>query len=139
MCNKTHQCFITLETLTLTASGMTSAVLPDNNQINRGKVVSIQMRRSGSLTPKSVTGKTLATDAVVATGHLILKNAQGQIIFNPIPLQTLQRDYNAPEPLECSVQGIDLAQSSIVYDGSVATATSVFEVIFEVACNTCNA
>lgn len=133
MCSKCHKCFITLEALT----NASSITLPDNQQINKSKITSIQMRRSGALTLKSATGKTLATDAVVGTAHITLKNSNGLQLFAPLPLSTIQRDYNSPEPLCLNIEGVDLSQSTIVLDGAAAIATSVLEVIFGLDCQ-CN-
>lgn len=133
MCKSCHKCFVTVETLT----NGSSVTLPDNNQINKSRITSIQMRRSGTLTLKSVTGKTLATDAIVGTAHLTLKNSSGVQIFAPLPLSALQRDYNSPEPMCVNIEGVDLAQSTIALDGAAATATHVFEIIFGLACDKC--
>lgn len=133
MCHKCHKCFITVEVLT----AGDSISLPDNNQINKGRITSIQMRRSGTGTLKSSTGKTLATDAVVGTAHITLKNSNGVQIFAPLPLSTLQRDYNSPEPMCVNIEGVDLAQSPITLDGAAATATHVFEIIFGLECDKC--
>jgi len=134
MCNKCHKCFISVSTQTPTTG---STTLPDNQQINKGVITSIQMRRSGSLTLKNATGATVATDAVVGTAHITLKNSDGKQIFAPLPLSVLQRDFNAPDPLCVNIEGVDLAQSTINYDGAAATAAHVFELIFGIACDKC--
>lgn len=132
MCCNKNRCFITLEALTPT-SGTT--VLPDNNRINNGQVVSIMMRRSGGATLKTAKGTTVASDAVVGTAHIVLVNNNGQKMFDPLPLSTLQRDYNNPAPLPVDLTGLDLAQSTITFDGTGATATHCFEIIFGLACD----
>ena len=134
MCCKPNQCFITIEALTNSAQ----ISLPQSNRIQEGRVTSIMLRRSGSATLKSYTGNTLASDAVIATAHIRLKKLDGSEVTSPIPLSSLQRDFNSPDPLLVDWKNIDLTQSQIVLDFSVATATHVVEVIFGLDCTNCN-
>lgn len=133
MCKPCHNCFITLETLTNAAQ----ISLPDNTRIRDGVVTSIFLRRSGSGTLKTAKGTTVASDAVIGTAHLSLKNTNGKEITAPIPLSSLQRDYNAPEPLCVNWRMIDLSQSSIVLDFAAATATHAIEIVFGIECKDC--
>ena len=132
-CNKAHQCFITLQTLTSAAT----VSLPDSARIRNGKVTSIFLRRSGTLTLKTAQGTTVASDAVIGTAHLTLKDLNGNELTSPIPLSSLQRDFNAPEPLHVMYEGIDLMQSTIVLDFAAATATQCIEIIFGLDCAQC--
>ena len=133
MCCKHHKCFITVEALT--SSG--SVNLPDSTRIRNGKVTSIQLRRSGALTLKTSKGVTVATDAVIGTGHLILKDSNGTEITSPLPLSSLQRDYTSPEPLAVSWVNVDLTQSNIVFDASVVNAAHAVEITFGLDCDNC--
>lgn len=134
MCKNCHECFITLTTLTDAAT----VALPDSARIRNGKVTSVFLRRSGSATLKTAAGIVVASDAVIGTAHLTLKNTNGEDITSPIPLSSLQRDYNNPEPLCVSWRNIDLTQSSIALDLAAATATQAIEVVFGLECKHCN-
>lgn len=132
-CNKKHKCFITLLTLTNGAN----IGLPDSNRIREGKITSVFLRRSGTLTLKAYNGATVATDAVVGTAHMTLKDKNGMEITSPIPLSSLQRDFNSPEPIAVDWSNIDPTQTAIVLDGAAATASHVIEIIFGLECNNC--
>lgn len=116
--------------------------LVDIAEIRESKLMSVMLRRLGSLVGISATGATLAPDTVIATAHLVLVNSRNVQVMNPIPLQLLQRDYNAPEPyaLDPAVYaGIDLSRSYILLSTSAAgyVPTNVIELVFEYACETC--
>lgn len=128
-----HECFITLQTLADAAQ----VTLPDSARIRDGKVTSIQLRRAGSLTLKTYQGTTIVADTVIATAHIWVKNLNGQEIAAPIPLQTLQRDYNSPEPLKVDWSNVDLTQSTIVLDTTGVNAGECIEIIFGLDCTTC--
>lgn len=130
-CNK-HQCFITLQALT----SANQISLPDSSRIRNGRVTSIFVRRSGSLTLKSSTGADVASDSVIGTASLMLNNLNGEQILAPLPLSSLQRDYNSPEPLHVNWKQIDLTQSVITL--TPANATDVVEVIFGLDCDFCS-
>lgn len=112
--------------------------LPDSSRIRNGKVRSLQIRRAGSATLYDINGATLAADSVVAGAHLIVNNANG---FNiaPIPLQTLQRDYNNPEPMRVKWLNIDPTQCRIVLNTAASgySATAVIELLWELECDEC--
>ena len=133
MCCKKHKCFITLETLT--NSGNVS--LPDSARIRTGKITSVLLRRSGTLTLKTVNGTTVASDAVIGTAHLRLRDQNGQEITAPIPLSSLQRDFNSPEPLAVDWTNVDPTQSTITLDFAGATATQAIEIVFGLDCEIC--
>jgi hypothetical protein len=133
MCNKCHTCFVSVEA-EIGATGTTK--LPNLQRLAKGNVRSILVRKSGSGTLKSLSGKTLAPDSVVNTAHLTLKNANGYEIFSAMPMSVLQRDNNSPEPLCVNLEGgLDMEQSFIRFDTSGSTATHVFEVIFGLECD----
>lgn len=131
MCCKKHQCFITLQTTT----NSTQISLPDSSRIRNGKVTSIMLRRSGTLTLKSATGATLASDATIGTASIVVKDLNGNEITAPLPLSVLQRDYNSPEPLAVNWASVDLTQTTITI--IPANATDVVEIIFGLDCDTC--
>ena len=89
---------------------------------------------------KTINGTTIAPDTVINNCHLVVKNASGVEITAPLPLSVLQRDYNAPEPLCVSWQGIDPQQTEITIDTSAAgySASHAIEIIFGIECSTCN-
>ena len=131
MCNCKHKCFITVSAFT--SSG--SFTLPNSERINKGRVTSVMLRRSGASTLKNAAGATLATDAVIGTAHIAFKNSNGEEVTSPLPLSTLQRDYNNPDPLPVNWQGIDLGQTVITLDASAVTASHVVEIIFGLECD----
>jgi len=125
----------------VTISG-SNVKLVDIAEIRESKLRSVMLRRLGSLVGISASGATLAPDTVIATAHLVLVNRRNVQVMNPIPLQLLQRDYNAPEPyaLDPAVYaGIDLSRSYILLSTSAAgyVATNVIELVFEYQCETC--
>lgn len=116
--------------------------LVDIAEIRDSRLKSVMLRRLGSLVGISASGATLAPDSVIATAHLVLVNSRNVQVMNPIPLQLLQRDYNAPEPysLDPAVYaGIDLSRSYILLSTSAAgyVSTNVIELVFEYECVTC--
>ena len=131
MCGCKHQCFITLQTLT----NSTQISLPDSSRIRNGRVTSIMMRRSGSLTLKTAQGTTVASDATIGTGSIVVKDLNGNEITAPLPLSVLQRDYNEPEPLAVNWSSVDLTQTVITI--TPANATDAVEIIFGLDCDTC--
>ena len=131
MCCKKHQCFITL--ISITNANQIS--LPDSSRIRNGKVTSIMMRRSGSLTLKTANGATVASDATIGTASIVVKDLNGNEITAPLPLSVLQRDYNSPEPLAVNWSSVDLTQTVITI--APANATDAVEIIFGLDCDTC--
>lgn len=116
--------------------------LVDIAEIRESRLLSVMLRRLGSLVGISATGATLAPDTVIATAHLVLVNSRNVQVMNPIPLQLLQRDYNSPEPYQLDpavYAGIDLSRSYILLSTSAAgyVATNVIELVFEYQCETC--
>lgn len=137
-CSKPHTCFKTQE---VTTSGPNIKLI-DVAEIRESRLRSIMLRRLGSAVGISASGATLAPDSVIATAHLVLVNSRNVQVMNPIPLQLLQRDYNAPEPyaLDPAVYaGIDLSRSYIILSTSAAgyTSTAVIELVFEYECEIC--
>lgn len=136
MCKKCHRCFVPLEVLTDSAD----ISMKDNKRISGGKITSLMLRRSGSVTLLALSGKTVAPDTVINTAHLTLRNANGTELIT-YPLSALQRDYNSPEPL-CldGLTGIDLASSTIKLSTGAAgySAAHVIELIFGLDCDDCN-
>ena len=116
--------------------------LIDIAEIRESRLLSVMLRRLGSLVGISATGATLAPDTVIATAHLVLVNSRNVQIMNPIPLQLLQRDFNAPEPYQLDpavYAGVDLSRSYILLSTSAAgyVNTNVIELVFEYQCETC--
>jgi len=116
--------------------------LVDIAEIRESRLLSVMLRRLGSLVGISATGATLAPDTVIATAHLVLVNSRNVQVMNPIPLQLLQRDFNAPEPYQLDpavYAGVDLSRSYILLSTSAAgyVATNVIELVFEYQCETC--
>ena len=134
MCQQRHKCFITLQTLTNAAT----VGLPDNVRIRTGRVTSVQMRQSSDAL-KSVQGTTLAVQAVINTAHVYFKDSNGREIAAPMPLNLLQRNTNAPEPLAVNWENIDPTQTQIILDTTAAgySATACIELIFGLDCDNC--
>jgi hypothetical protein len=134
MCQKCHQCTVTVETLT--NAGVIT--LPNVQRIRTNPVLGINVRRSGSLTLKTKTGKTVAADTVIATAHLQLVDQQGFVVVDE-PLSNFQRDYNSPEPRCVNYQNIDMEKSNITMDTGATgySATAAIEITFEIACDQC--
>jgi len=134
MCQQKHR-FIT--TIQVTTNGG-NLRLPDVAEIRDGNIRSIWLRRAAGGTLITRMGDTVAADTVIATAHLTLVN-QKMVQVAIIPLQSLQRDFNSPEPLatdENVYAGVDLSRSSIVLDTNAAgySATAVIEIMFEYDC-----
>ncbi len=134
MCQQRHKCFITLQTLTNAAQ----IGLPDNVRIRTGRVTSVQMRQSSSAL-KSVQGTTLAVQAVIDTAHVYFKDSNGREIAAPMPLNLLQRNTSAPEPLAVNWENIDPTQTQIILDTTAVgySATACIELIFGLDCDNC--
>lgn len=137
-CSSLHRCFKTQEVI-ISASNVK---LVDVAEIRESRLRSIMLRRLGSLVGVSATGATLAPDTVIATAHLVLVNSRNVQIMNPIPLQLLQRDYNAPEPYQLDpavYAGVDLSRSYILLSTGAAgyVASNVIELVFEYECDIC--
>lgn len=109
--------------------------LPVNQRIQNSTIRHILVRRSGSATLKSVTGKTLAADSVIATAHLIL-NSMGASEKMRYPIFSLQRDYNSPDAYQCNFTQIDPTQCKVVLDTTATgyNAAHVIEFIFGIEC-----
>jgi len=120
----------------LTNAAIINLPLAVNERIQNHTLTSIMVPRSGSTTLKSATGKTVASDAVIATAHLVLKDSNGKEVVT-IPLWNLMRDYNSPEPMRGEWIGVDVTQSQIILDLTAATVTQVIEITFGYACKTC--
>ena len=113
-------------------------MLQDIAEIRDGRIRSIWLRRSGSATLLTRLGTTVAADTVIDTAHLTLVNQKTKQVM-VIPLSTLQRDYNAPEPFAVDpdvYDGIDLSRSTITLSTSAAgyNATHAIEIMFEYEC-----
>ena len=134
MCQKCHKCTVTLETLT--NGGIVT--LPNDQRVAGSRILSINVRRSGSATLKSKTGKTLAADTVINNCHLKLVDKGGLTIVDE-PLSNFQRDHNSPEPRCVNYDSISLESSQIVVDTAATgyAATSVIEITFEIDCDQC--
>lgn len=133
MCQKCHKCFITVLQKTTDAN----INLPSNNRLEKGVITSIMLRKSGANTLKAYDGTTVASDAVINTAHLRVKNQNGMELTAPIPLSTLQRDVNNPEPLCVRWENIDPAQCSINMDGSIINSAHSIEIVFGLDCESC--
>lgn len=112
--------------------------LPDVAEIRDGYIRSIWLRRSGTATLLTRLGTTVAADTVIDTAHLTLVNQRSNQMMI-IPLSTLQRDFNSPEPFatdENLYAGIDLSRSSIVLSTGATgyNAAHAIELIFEYDC-----
>lgn len=136
MCNNCCKTKCTVVLLATTASAQIT--LPESNRIRNGRVLAISMRRLNGVAAKANNGATLAVDTVTISAHLSLKNANGTEVWQ-MPLQYLQRDFNAPEPLRCDIRNIDPTQSTITLDTGATgySATAVFEFLFELECDDC--
>lgn len=133
MCNCCNLCIeeISLEVVTNGAA----INLPVNQRIQNANIKRILVRRSGSATLKSVTGKTLAADTVIATAHLILNDLGGKEKIK-YPISALQRDFNSPDAYQCDLVNIDPTQCQIILDTTASgyNAAHVVEIIFGIEC-----
>lgn len=129
---KAKTCFVVLA---VAASG-SQVNLPDNNRLRDSKIYSIQMRRPAGATMKTWQGQTLVADTVTNTANLFLVNQSGLQIFSPLPCNVLQRDFNAPPPMQVNIEDLDPQQSYIQLDTTAVgyNSSHVFELIFEIEC-----
>jgi hypothetical protein len=130
MCQSNCNKLITSVTISATTSGP-NINFPDNSRIRDSKVVAISVRRSGSNTLYDQNGNTLAADTVIAGAHIRLVDLSG-LELQRLPISTLQRDFNSPEPQCFNMDHIDPIQSSINLNTAAAgySATAVIEMTF---------
>lgn len=135
MCCKSWKCSITLE---ITTSGA-NVSLPESNRIRNSRVVGISMPRAAGATLYSPNNAVLAADAVVGSSYLNLVNANGTKILADLPLNQIQRDYNAPEPLHVNWSDIDPTQSNVQINTSASgyNAAHAMIFIFWLDCDNC--
>lgn len=110
--------------------------LPDVDRLNKGTIRSVLIRRNPTgTTRKNIKGQTLAADTVTATAHLTLvtKNGMETLV---IPLESVQRDFNAPDALQVCLPDIATSSSYITLDTSASGYNSahVIELIFGIDC-----
>lgn len=136
MCCCKNKCFITAEVLTSAANVNLPAGI--NERIQNNVVTSIWAPRSGSNTLKTQSGKTVASDIVMATAHLFLLDSNGKQIV-VLPMWMIMRDFNSPEPLQGEWANIDVTQSYILLDigASGWAATQAIELTFGYNCEKC--
>lgn len=136
MCCKPDNCILTTEVLT----GSANIPMPQtaNDRLKGSTITSIATTRSGTNTLKTRMGYTVAADTVLATAHLMLKDANSKE-FIDIPFWLIMRDYNNPEPLKVNLDNIDLTQSYIVLDTTASgySATNAIQITFGFNCKTC--
>lgn len=134
MCNCKYQCGQIFEVVTSGAN----VAFPESNRVRESRVSSVMVMKAGGTAVLSPTGKSLAVDLVLNSSYAYFVNSNGTQIAQ-LPLAHLVRDFNAPEPLQVNWQEIDLTQSYIVINTTVAgysaTAAFVFTVGFD--CNAC--
>jgi hypothetical protein len=135
MCQCTHQCFYTLQVVT--SSG--SVNLPNAQRIRENRVISIQIPDFGSTQGYGANGADAAPNSVLAGGYLYLKDATGFTLCDPIPLWSLLRNSNSPEPLKVNYEKIDPEASVITLNTSASgySATDVIPIVFELSCTQC--
>lgn len=131
MCNTCYSCSISISVPTNGAV----VNLPQTNRLDGSKLLSVFIRRNASGTRKDDQGKTLAADTVIFTAHLHLFNKNGTEVLQ-MPLESLQRDFNSPEPLRLCRREIDTASSYIRLDTAAAgyNADHVIELVCEYEC-----
>lgn len=131
MCNKCISCSVPVSVPTNAAK----IKFPDVDRLNKGTIRWLLVRRSGSATLKDINGDTLAADTVINTAHLTLMTKNGGETL-VIPLSSLQRDYNAPEPQCVQLPAIASNSSFIQLDTSAADydTSHVIEIIFGIDC-----
>jgi hypothetical protein len=134
MCCKKHSCFITIS-VPARASVVT---FPSNKRIEDGKVTSISIRRVPSGTATDKNGNTLAVDAVIAGAHFSFVTKDGKEVAD-FPARLIERDFNAPEPLQVEWTDLDLTQSRIIIPLTATgyNAAHVIEATFGLECDTC--
>lgn len=108
--------------------------LTDIAEIREGKLRGLWLPRSGSATLYTKSGLVVAADSVIAGAHLILANSNNTQVM-VIPMISLQRDYNSPEPFDLDPEtydGIDLSRSSIMLNTSASgyNAAHAIELVF---------
>ena len=115
--------------------------LTDISEIREGRLRGLWLPRSGSATLYTKSGLVVAADSVIAGAHLTLANSNNTQVM-VIPLISLQRDYNSPEPFELDpdvYDGIDLSRSSIMLNTSASgyNAAHAIEIVFSYEKITC--
>lgn len=135
MCNCTHQCFYTLQVVTSSPS----VNLPNAQRIRENRVISIHIPDFGSTQGYGVNGANVADNTVIAGGYLYLKDSSGFTLCDPIPLWSLLRNSNSPEPLKVNYTQIDPEASVVTLNTSAANyaATDVIPIVFELSCTQC--
>jgi len=108
--------------------------VPYTERINNNKVTHIWVRTASGV-QKDVNGNTLAASGVIKTAHLRLMSADGNEQWK-IPIESLQRDTNYPEPFCVGNLDIDSSQCQIILDTGASgySATAVIELLFGIVC-----
>lgn len=136
MCNCCrHNCFLTISVQT-TGSNIK---FPESERLRQNKILSVSARRANGQVKLTPEGWQIAADTVVYSSHLNLVDNSAKPVAQ-IPVETLWRDTNAPEPLAVDWSNIDPTQSYITLNTASAgyNAANAIELVFEIACPPCN-
>ncbi len=130
MCKNCLGCVIA--TSTQTASDTNE--LKYSERLNKKRLTHVWMRVAGGV-QKDKSGATLASLGVIKTAHLKLVDGTGNEVWT-MPLESLQRDFNGPDPLCIRNLNIDSSQCVITLDTGASgyNAAHVIELLWGIEC-----